>query len=104
MRISKKICLIQMRQTVLIHSRQQKQSVVQKKISRHSLPFVYKLTPATETPTVTKRTAEPLCAVPDADGLCTVPGGGTLTVTGYEDPRATRRALEKRIAALEAKA
>lgn len=32
-----KICLIQMRQTVLIHSRQQKQSVVQKKISRHSL-------------------------------------------------------------------
>ena len=27
-----------------------------------------------------------------------------LTVTGYEDPRATRRALEKRIAALEAKA
>ena len=66
--------------------------------------FVYKLTPATETPTVTKRTAEPLCAVPDADGLCTVQGGGTLTVTGYEDPRATRRALEKRIAALEAKA
>ena len=42
--------------------------------------FVYKLTPATETPTVTKRTAEPLCAVPDADGLCTVQGGGTLTV------------------------
>lgn len=66
--------------------------------------FVYKLTPATETPTVTKRTAEPLCAVPDADGLCTVQGGGTLTVTGYEDPRATRRALEKRITALEAKA
>ena len=66
--------------------------------------FVYKLTPATETPTVTKRTAEPLCAVPDADGLCTVQGGSTLTVTGYEDPRATRRALEKRIAALEAKA
>ena len=66
--------------------------------------FVYKLTPATETPTVTKRTTEPLCAVPDADGLCTVQGGGTLTVTGYEDPRATRRALEKRIAALEAKA
>ena len=66
--------------------------------------FVYKLTPATETPTVTKRTAEPLCAVPDADGLCTVQGGCTLTVTGYEDPRATRRALEKRIAALEAKA
>ena len=66
--------------------------------------FVYKLTPATETPTVTKRTAEPLCAVPDADGLCTVQGGGTLSVTGYEDPRATRRALEKRIAALEAKA
>ena len=53
---------------------------------------------------MTKRTAEPLCAVPDADGLCTVQGGSTLTVTGYEDPRATRRALEKRIAALEAKA
>lgn len=66
--------------------------------------FVYKLTPATETPTVTKHTTKPLCAVPDADGLCTVQGGGTLTVTGYEDPRATRRALEKRIAALEAKA
>ena len=66
--------------------------------------FVYKLTPATETPTVTKHTAEPLCAVPNADGLCTVQGGGTLTVTGYEDPRATRRALEKRITALEAKA
>ena len=45
--------------------------------------FVYKLTPATETPTVTKRTAEPLCAVPDADGLCTVQGGGTLTVTVF---------------------
>ena len=68
------------------------------------MTFVYKLTPATETPTVTKRTAEPLCAVPDGDGLCTVQGRGTLTVTGYEDPRATRRALEKRIAALEAKA
>ena len=66
--------------------------------------FVYKLTPATETPTVTKHTTKPLCAVPDADGLCTVQGGGTLTVTGYEDPRATRRALEKRITALEAKA
>ena len=37
-----KICLIQMRQTVLIHSRQQKQSVVQKKISRHSLPAAQK--------------------------------------------------------------
>ena len=66
--------------------------------------FVYKVNAATETPTVTKHTAEPLCAVPDADGLCTVQGGGTLTVTGYEDPRATRRALEKRITALEAKA
>ena len=66
--------------------------------------FVYKVNAKTETPTVTKHTAEPLCAVPDADGLCTVQGGGTLTVTGYEDPRATRRALEKRITALEAKA
>lgn len=66
--------------------------------------FVYKVNAATETPTVTKHTAEPLCAVPNADGLCTVQGGGTLTVTGYEDPRATRRALEKRITALEAKA
>lgn len=66
--------------------------------------FVYKVNAATETPTVTKRTAEPLCAVPNGDGLCTVQGGGNLTVTGYEDPRATRRALEKRIAALEAKA
>ena len=55
-------------------------------------------------PTVTKHTTKPLCAVPDADGLCTVQGGGTLTVTGYEDPRATRHALEKRITALEAKA
>ena len=39
-----------------------------------------------------------------AAGATTQAGGGTLTVTGYEDPRATRRALEKRIAALEAKA
>lgn len=66
--------------------------------------FVYKVNAATETPTVTKHTTKPLCAVPDADGLCTVQGGGTLTVTGYEDPRATRHALEKRITALEAKA
>lgn len=66
--------------------------------------FVYKLNAATETPTVTQTSAEPLRAVPDADGLCTVQGTGTLTVTGYENPRATRRALEKRIAALEAKA
>ena len=66
--------------------------------------FVYKVNAKTETPTVTKHTAKPLCAVPNADGLCTVQGGGTLTVTGYEDPRATRHALEKRITALEAKA
>ena len=66
--------------------------------------FVYKVNAKTETPTVTKHTTEQLCAVPDADGLCTVQGGGTLTVTGYEDPRATRRALEKRVTALEAKA
>ena len=66
--------------------------------------FVYKVNAKTETPTVTKHTTKPLCAVPDADGLCTVQGGGTLTVTGYEDPRATRRALEKRVTALEAKA
>ena len=66
--------------------------------------FVYKVNAATETPTVTKHTTKPLCAVPDADGLCTVQGGGPLTVTGYEDPRATRHALEKRITALEAKA
>ena len=66
--------------------------------------FLYKLTPATETPTVTKRTAEPLCAVPDADGLCTVQGRGHPDRDRVRGSRATRRALEKRIAALEAKA
>ena len=69
--------------------------------------FVYKVNAATETPVVTEQTVTPLRALPAEDGSCTVSGEGgkgTLTVTGYEDPRATRRALEKRIAALEAKA
>lgn len=67
--------------------------------------FVYKIKAAT--PTVTEQTVTPLRALPAEDGSCTVSGEGgkgSVTVAGYEDPRATRRALEKRITALEAKA
>lgn len=69
--------------------------------------FVYKVNAATETPVVTEQTVTPLRALPAEDGSCTVSGEGgkgSVTVAGYEDPRATRRALEKRITALEAKA
>lgn len=66
--------------------------------------LLYRRTDADAAPVVTTHRAAPLRADTDADGLCTVQGEGPLTVTGYEDPRATRRALEQRVAALEAKA
>lgn len=66
--------------------------------------FVYKLTPATETPVVTEQTVTPLRALPAEDGSCTVSGEGEMTVS-YRTPVSSKiREFEKRIAALEAKA